>query len=497
MKKGFLWLTAVGLGLLAILWGIRIFTQPLDEDEIQLMHLVWLVSKGITPYTDCLAQRPPFLTYLFSFISPLFPESPWSIVLWRIVSAGGLIGFIVFYLKNIRLSFSSVPLNKIIPLILIFLFHPSILMVFSQFRIDGWSYALLFGALLISRKNRIKNIFFRYFLCGLLSGISIFLSPKFVFFPVIYTFTETLFAKKRRLDPFKVGGGMILGGLASGLLALNALLLMKINLADFFDYVVLFNWRLNKIFEPQHGLFFGVIREPLLALTVLLGIVCWGWAVHQGKIKAASYEVALIYFMVVQFLFVSSDYSQYVIPLIFLGLHFLPSIFFLNLKKNLRGKHVSFVIIAVLISASALYSFQNRDSKLNFKSQMQFISMMNEIIPPQATVVAVPLLHPIFRKDATFAWYEARDRKGSLIQEIMAHFPDRKDKFKKEYLLKEMAAHPPHLILLGGVDIPVYRDPEKIRAIKQYIDENRAAYLKKEVLGIEFMIRVSDRIQKL
>lgn len=469
-------------------WLRGVFSHSLNHDEVSNMHMVWLYSQNLKPFTDFFTHHPPFLLRFLSFIGSVLPESSTVIFFYRLLAGFGAVSFLAAMIQHARKSFPSLSAVEILIVLSVVFFHPLVRDYFSEFRTDSISYALLFGAALLVRDGLPKKTLWNFLGFGFLSGVSVFMSPKLVYFPVLLSLGLVI-PRKNHSTPFMIGAGIAGGALISMIWAVGTLMFMGLDLKDVFDFVVIFNSQLNAVFQPHHGLASSLLQTPFLLCLALMGGVFWCVLIFKKQAMVSPFEFSLAGFLIIQLLSVSVSFQQYTIPWLLISLVFLPSVVVFMKKQFPSAKNQVPRVLLVVYLATFLFAQATIGSNTLLSAQVRLIQWMNDVSPKDSTVVALPPLHPIFRRDAFYGWVEVRDTRGPLVHDILEKLPSRQERFSKSYRLKELEQNPPSLITLRNGPVGIFEDPEVVSALAEFLEKNHNAYHPVEMYGVTCLIR--------
>src|SRR4029077_6376477 len=84
------------------------------------------------------------------------------------------------------------------------------------------------------------------------------------------------------------------------------------------------------------------------------------------------------------------------------------------------------------------------------RRQERLIRWMNTVTHPEDRVVASPPLHPIYRRDAFFVWFNNFDPRGLDAEHVLAHLPAFQGHVTAARFREELEVHRPALIVLSG-----------------------------------------------
>ena len=238
-------------------------------------------------------------------------------------------------------------------------------------------------------------------------------------------------------------GVVIAGGLFWCWLARNGI---SLNLA--FACLVNYNSLSNFHSAFGHGLLREIVRSPTLSLPILAAVVFW--AIHCIRTRSipAAYPAALALWLAAQAVLVSYPYKQYYGPWFLFASGFFPFLYsglegFMKRAVNV----VFYGLCGLSISASVATAFTGLNSHPS-RDQGNFLRTLNEMTDPADWIVTVPPLHPIFRRDTFYVWFNTLDPAGYETEKILEGIPLVRDLVSEQHYREELKAHPPVLVVL-------------------------------------------------
>ena len=207
---------------------------------------------------------------------------------------------------------------------------------------------------------------------------------------------------------------------------------------------------------------------------------------------ADGYESALAVWLVIQALLVAYPYKQYYAPWFLLAAGFL--VYLYRDMAILLGSPRMLVLLTVCgLPVAADFKMARRWSDLAIAQKDQaIVKWMNRVTRPGDRVVASPPLHPIDRFDSFFIWFNTLDHRGYDSERILGQLPIYQKSVTSERFRRELADHPPALVVLSGDWRIVPYTKGQQAALSECV--RRAGYIAVTVGSASFALR-TDRFQ--
>ncbi len=428
-------------------WWIGILHKSYDHDEVQRAHSVWLVSRGLRPYSEMFEVHPPYFVLLTPILRH-WADPCEALRAFRIFSAAGNLAFLG---ALVALGWSPGARGKrwAVVGVAFVAFYPKVLDYLIEFRIDAWGYALgAWGAVLFLRRPEIRGRFATF---GILSGLAtLFFCPKLAFWPPLIvggillrerrTWRETI----RRVLAYGLGVG-IAGVVFALFLAWNRIALDRI-------YLLLFRYHTLSNANSAHrsGLLRQIVQTPTLLAPIALGGLAHGVGVVRSRAKANVYPLALGIWLVIQALLVAYHYKQYYAPWFLLA-----STFVVVLGRDLdrAWRPIGTLALVAGCGTTALAAVgiaQLWDHYRPARAQCAQIRALNVLAGPEDRVVAPPPEHPIVRRDAFFLWFNTSDPQGYDSERILETLGPYRPLVSSEGYRAALEADPPALVVLDA-----------------------------------------------
>jgi hypothetical protein len=443
-----IWFRSIVLALVVIAgggaWGLGIAHRGYDYDEVQRAHSIWMTSQGLLPYQDFFECHPPY----FALLAPLvrgYTDPVALLVTLRLVAALGNLLFLAGLATVAAISSGSSRLVAILGTALV-AFHPAVLVFLEEFRIDGWGYALATWSIMWFLRSRRAG---RHMGFGIGTGIAtLFFCPKLALFPPMILVFEQVRAQASSKTALLAFVKYIIGvGVAGGLfwcwLAANGI---SLNLA--FACLVNYNSLSNFHSAFGHGLLREMVKLPTLSLPILAAFVIWMIHCIRARSVPGAYPAALALWLAAQATLVSYPYKQYYGPWFLFASGFLAFSYpaWEGFTKH-AANGVFFGLCGLSISASVATASIGMNSHPS-QDQGNFLRTLNEVTDPEDRIVTVPPLHPIFRRDTFYVWFNTLDPAGYETEKIMEGMPLVRDLVSAQHYREELKAHPPVLVVL-------------------------------------------------
>ena len=482
-------LRSIALALVVIAggtaWGMVIAHRGYDYDEIQRAHSIWLTSQGLLPYQDFFECHPPYFALLSPFVRG--DTDPVALlVTLRLVAAFGNLLFLAGLATVAAISSGSGRSIAVLGTALV-AFHPAVLIFLGEFRINGVGYALASWSIVWFLRSRQT---WRHVGFGIGTGIAtLFFCPKLALLPpmiFIFGLVKAQASAKDSLLAFvkyAVGVG-IAGGLFWCWLAAN-----RINPNLAFACVVNYNSLSNFHSAFGHGLLREIVRLPALSLPILAALVAW--TIHCIRVQSvlATYPAVALW-LAAQAALVSYPYKQYYAPWFLFASGFFPFLYSALEGLTKRAANIVFFgLCSLSISVSGLTASTWMNSHQS-QDQKNILRILNKITNPEDWIVTVPPLHPIFRRDTFYVWFNTLDPVGYETEKIMEGIPLLRDLVSNQHYREELKTHPPVLVVLWP-DIC----PQRQKAIlDEFLQERR--YVRAAIGNVPVAIRPNRFLQK-
>ncbi len=460
------------------------FSQNLiiDHDEILNLHASWLIYKGKIPYKNFFLNYPPYFHYLFAHLFHFTHNkflftlkiARFFMFIFSILSIF-ILYRIVLYLENKKIVFYAI----------CFL---SSFWVFSKetitFRPDNiMLFLLLLSAYLLILKYKTGKLIFSL-TGGLISTFAFFFFPKAISLLIAIYFYGIL-------DDLKNKKIYFLSGIAIGtIFSFMFLIIHNISLRNF--YLFVFRGNLYYPWSSEILLFMRRYWKNFFLFTIF-GVFGF-YSILKNKNSIISFlPVFCVFNFIFYIIFIAKakSLSQYWLP-------FTPFISILSsrgvleveklLEKKFKGKYfieIMFIIIffwlPIRINIFPLISY-DKISKY-YVSQVNYI-LKNTSSNDKVLVYFGPegeFYHPIFRKDASFIWY---NQKGFLITFKKLQI------FNLSNYLKDIRNNKPKFI---------YIEKEKFKELfpeeREFLTKFLQKYYKKTIFP-DLYIRITQKREK-
>ncbi len=446
--------------VIALLVGLAAFVMigtlaavlPFDYDEILHAHGSWLVAQNFIPHKDFLALHPGFFWFLNAPLIKLLPGNFDALLVLRganalfSIAALGVIGLII------RRSLPApTPNGPVLIAIGAALVQPSVAQTLVEFRPDQSSLLLiLFGLYLAAEKDVPEWVTF--FIPALLYTLGTLINPKLYLIPVISTlaFGAAVFSNNRR-----VAGRYVLHTVAGILTSAGFLALVcaakEIPFDAFFTQVFRYHAEIAGLYGSESGLARELTRHALeqFGLPFLflgLGMAGLFVAIKHGGWRAHIPALVLTAYAALQPFSVSLPFRQYQYAIYIAAA--VPLAFLLARKRNLL------IVGGLVIIGSAFFQvreWQRLAAAFPNAKQRALGNFLLAHCPDNYPVAAQIPYHPVFRKDAVFAWCETFIPNGHSMMEIMERFPGLATALSREGITQQLEKNPPGLIVLPPI----------------------------------------------
>jgi hypothetical protein len=476
-------LGAVLIGLVLVAggaaWGVALRNRSYDFDEVQRAHSIWMASQGLRPYEDFLECHPPY----FALLSPILP-APFDAgaVLLRLrlfAAVGNLLflgGLVAAAIRVARAGRYQAWLATTLVA-----FHPSVLGFLTEFRIDGWGYAIALWSIVRLAGSRRS---WRYLEFGLTTGIATLLfCPKLTLLSPLVVVFEALKLRSTR-DVSRVIGtyasGLVAACVAFGLyLSANG-----ISLERTYEFLVRYHVLANAHSGFGFGLFRSVAAVPLLAIPVVAGAVAWLF----GRVRARSLPDALTgavaVWMAISLLSVSYPYKQYSAAWFLFASAVLPHLSVMASRLPRQFIAATFAALCALSVYGSIAQARSWAAVPAAQQQAAVLRSLSRASDPTDRVVATPPCHPIDRRDASFVWFNTVDPAQYGTEGILASDPKLRETVSVARYRSELSAAPPAFIVVQFWDL---YPPLQRSVLERFVEER--GYVPATVGNVQLAVR--------
>jgi hypothetical protein len=433
-----------------IAWGLLIAHRGYNYDEVVSAHSIWMTSQGLRPYHDFFECHPPY----FALLAPLargITDPVVLLVTLRLIAAAGNLLFLAGLATVATMCGCPGRLVAILGTALV-AFHPAVLVFLAEFRIDGWGYALAVWSIVWFLRSRRT---WRHMVLGAGTGIATLLfCPKLALLPPMILVFEQIRARSSLRNALWAFGTYALGvGLAAGLFWLW-LMVNRIDVNLVFACLVRYNSLYNFHSGYGHGLLREIVGQPTLSVPVLAAFVAWLMHCIRARTFPATYPAALALWLCAHAMLVSCWYKQYYGPWFLFASGFFPSLYAVLKAFSKRIADAVFLglcALSIVMSGAIAYTWMTPHKS---QDEGNFLRVVNEITNPEDYIVAPPPLHPIYRRDTFYVWFNTYDPAGYETEEIMEGIPLLHDFASERYYREELEVHPPALVVLWSITCP-------------------------------------------
>src|ERR1700677_137513 len=456
--------TLITLVLIAggIVWGLMILHRHYDYDEVLRAHSIWMTSQGLRPYHDFFEAHPPYFALLAPLARNLTDPSPLLITLRLIATTGNLL----FLAGLATLAARTGGQGWLVAILgtALTAFCPAVLEFLTEFRIDGWGYSLAVWSI-IGFLHSTRT--WRYIGLGAGTGIATLLfCPKLALLPPMILVFEQIKARASLRNALWAFGSYALGiGIAGGLFWLW-LLANGIEVNMVFACLVKFNGLSNATSGDGRGLLREITRQWTLTVPFIAAFAVWTIQCFRARSFPAIYPAALALWLFAQAALVSYPYKQYYGPWFLFASGFFPFLYavFQAFPKYITSA-VFFGLCALSITVSGLAAFSWANLHES-EAEENVIRLMNGITEPGDRVVGLLPLHPIYRRDTFYDFFNTYDPAGHHTADILDGIPQLHDLVSEKHYHEELEAHPPAIIVLLN-----FAPPRQLAVLSQFIKE--------------------------
>ena len=444
---------------------------PINYDELALVHFAWLIGQGAVPYTDFHAVHPPFFALLVAPLLRVLPEAFGSMLVLRLVN---LLASLAVLVLLVRLLFARTEESRerwlALGGLVIMASHPRVLQALAEFRPDHLSTALTLGALSVAMHSTGQRAR-RWFVASALFTIAMVFNAKLILIPFFTALVLTVEEGRRGLRAL----GDLLAGTLTGVTSSLVLTwfvghLWAIDFRLLWEQAYVYHEAIRETFTQSFGLaktLGGQVKPhwglPIVVLLLgLIGLLTEACRGHWDRVRV---PLILAAYAVIQPLWVPFPYKQYsyTINLAWAAPLALGLVWAQRWRPRATPTLVAaLVVVGLLLNGVRTGRIVARGGML---SQMQLGNALLSLAPPGQPVAALLPVHPIFRRDATFAWIYTHNPGGRETEEVMTRMPGYQERFSHDGYLRELKANPPGLIVLHSP----YAHTEYRRAVADFL----------------------------
>ena len=446
-----------------IAWSVRITRQTYDFDEVQRAHSIWMTSQGLRPYEDFFECHPPY----FALLAPLADGQSDPGRFLRTLRWVSAMGQLLFLAGLVAVTVASASTDRTTAMLGVALvaFHPDVVAFLSEFRIDGWGYALALWTIAWFLRSRGR---WRHLGLGVGTGIAtLLLCPKLALLPPMLVVLEQVEARRSMAKALAAAATYAAGVCIAGGMYWVWLTANGITMESAIAYLVTYHASSNFHAAFGYGLLGEIVARPALSAPIAVAILLWLGGELRERLRPRALPAALALWLVAQAGLVSYPWKQYYAPWFLFG-----SVFFPWLQAAARHvtRHAAIALGVSLgaasIAASVMTGYGYVGSR-DARNLERFLRILNAVSGPEDRVVATPPFHPIFRRDTFYVWFNTLDPSGYETEPIMDRIPLVSGRVSERTYRQELASHPPAIVVLSATTYP--RRQEAV--IREFIRE--------------------------
>lgn len=399
----------------AVLLIVSCCYSEFDHDEIEHLHASWLIAKGFVPFVDFMEQHHPVLWYVISPLTQLF-ESPRMLVFAaRLLDLSALAAFLWIFALMVRVVFPRADWKwPTILLLSSFTFTRNMLEV----RPDPWMNLFIFTGLLFWFRHILRGGWRDAVASGISLGMAVVMLQKaavvlFIIIIASIILSAIHMRERRRAIELAKGTVLLVAAACVPLLAFYVLIARS----GRFEQFVFWNYTFNRFFylnaELTEHFFILTTLARSLAHNFLIWIVGAAgfivtardiWRNRRNAAPTDDVKMVIIAIAFCYFIFLARSrfpFAQYFIVLLpFLALLSCSVTFFEKTRRRqmfYRGAIVAMMVEMLVIS-------------LAYRTNANQVMVQNYILKNTGdgdAIFASSPYHPIFRRDASYFWYNA------------------------------------------------------------------------------------------
>lgn len=459
---------------------LRISEKPFDYDEVSHAHHAWLMSQGAVPYRDFAMNHLPFFWMLVGPMVNALPQDPASLLILRgVCLALHLIAMGVLAWLFSRYTAAGALAGGL--LLAAFAAWPPATDYLVEFRPDALGNVMVAGSLLCWQAGR-SGRRWAPAASGILAVVAALVNTKMAAWPFLVAVialvvpTEAPVAQRlRRVLTFAMGGAVVA---AAGTWLLSS---RGVNLHELWVSTVLYERAITSVAD------FLVLPRKLLshaavAIPVAAGAGWLAWRIARRRVAADAVLWAALSFVAVYPFLATRSWKQYEMPWILLA--GLCSALALASSEGVvrRGWHVVaplaalLAILAVPRMPGQLHGEMRARDRYVLRAQRALMEEGLSATPRDGYVVGYLPWHPVFRRNTFTRVMEDFGPQGDRYREVLDRVRGGE---RPEDPDRELAARPPHFIVLGVSAGRQWMTPypdDRTEALRRYLDQNVGAF---------------------
>ena len=464
---------AAGVALLA--WGYAfVFWNP-DFDEVHHAHVIWLIGQGLVPFHDFFECHLPLPWYPHVPLLWALPEAPESLYGLRAFSATGHLLWLGLLLATLRRVRPELPGHWLVLAIPALLASDLDLEYAAEFRVDGWTYVPLFAALYLFETRERWTRFRRYAVLGFGCTLAVLSMPKLYPLPPLYALGVLVRDRRDGLALAPAVGATALGIAVGALGVVGAVQLAGIDPRLAFESSILFHLEFMRGSSFGRGAAAAFFEQRVPLVFAVCGAACLLLDHAPRRRLPQPFELALLAAVAFQLATMRIGYKQYVAPcfLILAGVVPYAGLVLRELRPRLEPAACAAALALVLLGcAGALRQIRSQSV---FPALLVEQQLLLDLTREDDVVAVPPPFHPIFRRDALYAWTNSWEPGGYTTDRVlaaMAH-PVLSPPHTQERIAADLEARPPAVAMLTG---PPFQNATFARELARFLERHRAEY---------------------
>jgi hypothetical protein len=456
-------------------WGYAfVFWNP-DFDEIHHAHVIWLIGHGLVPFHDFFECHLPLPWYFHVPLLWVLPETPESIYGLRAFSTTGHLLWLGLLLATLRHVRPELPGHWLVLAIPALLASDLNLEYATEFRLDGWAYVPLFAAIYLFETRVRWTRLRRHAVLGIGCTLAVLSMPKLYPLPPLYALAVLLRDRRDGLALTPAVAATALGIAVGFLGVVVTLRLAGIDPRLAFESSILFHLEFMRGSSFGRGAATAFLQQRVPLTFAVCGALCLVVEHARRRRMPQPLEIALLGTVAFQLATMRIGYKQYAVPCFLLLAGAIPYIGLLvrELRPRLEPAACALAVALVLLgSAGAVRQIRSEsDFPALLVAQQRLLALSSE-----DDVVAVPPpFHPIYRRDALYAWTNSWEPGGYTTDRVlaaMAH-PVLSPPHTAERIAADLEARPPAIAMLTG---PPFQNATFARELSRFLERHRSEY---------------------
>jgi len=427
------WSRVALVAIFAALVGFQLWASlhyVYSQDEIEHLHVSWLILNGKAPFLDFFEHHPPLYNYLLIPIVAACDTIRELFVASRLVSFAIWAATMVAAWKFLRLASSRFAAASVLMLVAV---DYRWAMSFVELRPDTLMMLLMILSLLMLVTGFGHGARWRIVISGALYALSAVILPKAIAIApalLIWFLVDAYLSD----DRMRRAGCFALWALCAAIVGGGLLAFFLWRYPDFWFWNVTFNGALSEMYGGERGLgalvlaaWMFIRSNPLLVPLAGAGMVLTFSRFKKMRIGLLATIICLIYLVVLsQFMF---SFKQYFVPLVFFSA--VLAALAVDWFRSLVSLRIIAGVLVVGLVLAGSYSIGRMRLRPAADRHVEVLQGMLDSSESEDRFLACPPIHPILRGDATYLWYNYSKFVPAFEKFSDHHVPDWREEVRK------------------------------------------------------------------